>query len=475
MAEKWTHLLQKEFAHQGEMESAVGMETTLFGGPPELGNMLKLANGQIGFMTIFAHPLFANVADIIPAMHFAADEILTNKGVWFTRAEHEKKVHLVKKGTGPGDGGSISPRTQSPVGRLPDAGKDRHQPLSPLADNTRPESGRGRNSGSTTPRNGSRPSSLANAAAIAIPGIETSPRRGSGSRSTQNLNASDRVRSGSALVNGEHIPKELTLDGAPIEEDNGPTSSSTPRQAPSGMSPDSLMAQSDTRRDNGVSMRAGTESISPEVLEQSKISDTEALQKFKFATSNEDEPVRTYNPEKEYKPSKPDARASAPAKDIRAQQPSEDELESVEGENISGTKLRGGGGEDVLTPSGSATSYASDKSEDASRHQNSFQAMRNRAASAPLQAGSPVLRPSFSMGSNSTTSREGSKYDVHTTILSNGDVEEGSTRDRKASTRSMGRRRSKLKLGLAFWKRNRSDKSVEEAGERPDSQGSGGC
>src|ERR1700761_2768852 len=113
------------------MEQAVGMETTLFGGPPELGNMLKLANGQIGFMTIFAHPLFANVADIIPAMRFAADEILTNKGVWFTRAEHEKKLQLVKKGTGPGDGGSISPRTQSPVGRHPEPGKERQTPISP--------------------------------------------------------------------------------------------------------------------------------------------------------------------------------------------------------------------------------------------------------------------------------------------------------------------------------------------------------
>ncbi len=472
--------MQKEFAHQGEMESAVGMETTLFGGPPELGNMLKLANGQIGFMTIFAHPLFANVADIIPAMHFAADEILTNKGVWFTRAEHEKKLVLVKKGTGPGDGGSISPRTQSPAGRLSEPGKDRQLPISPLRgpgevpEQSYPDSGRGRNSGTTTPQNNSRPSSLAAAAGIAIPGIGTSPRRDSGSKSGQSLRASDRGRSGSALVNGEHIPKELTLDRAPIEDDDGPTSNSTPRQAPSAMSSDSLMAQSDSRRDDGVSMQAGADTIPAEFMEQSRMSDTEALHKFNFATSNPDEPIRTFDPEKAYNPSHPDARASVPAKDIKAKQPSEG-LTFAEGENASGTKLRGGGGEELLTPSGSATSYASDKSEDASRHQNSFQAMRNRAASAPQHSDSPVLRPSFSMGSNSTTSREGGKYDVHTTILSNGDVDEGSTatRDRKASTKTMGRRRSKLKLGLAFWKRNRSDKSVEGQGERPDSQGSG--
>ena len=72
VAERWTHLLQQEFASQGEMENQIGMETTLFGGPPEIGNMMKLANGQIGFMSMFAHPLFANVTDVIPAMGFAA-------------------------------------------------------------------------------------------------------------------------------------------------------------------------------------------------------------------------------------------------------------------------------------------------------------------------------------------------------------------------------------------------------------------
>ncbi|ETI28528.1 hypothetical protein G647_00978 [Cladophialophora carrionii CBS 160.54] len=483
VAEKWTHLLQKEFAHQGEMEQAVGLETTLFGGPPELGNMLKLANGQIGFMTIFAHPLFANVADIIPAMRFAADEILTNKGVWFTRAEHEKKLQLVKKGTGPGDVGSISPRTQSPVGRAPETAKERHLPTSPLRgrgdspEKSFPDPGRGRQGGNTTPHNTSRPSSLAAAAAIVVPGVDTPHLRGSGSGSSQDLKASDRVRSGSALVNGEHIPIELTLDGTPIEENDGLTSNSTPRQGPSArdISSESLMAQVDKRRDNMVSMRAGAEAIPPEALEGSRISDAQSMQKFKFATSKEDEPVRTFDPEKNYSPSNPGTRASAPASDSGPKDTRNNGPMSSESEDVSGTKLRGGGGEGLLTPSGSGTSYTSDKSEDASRHQSSFQAVRNRAASAPLHSGSPVLRPSFSMGSNSTTSREGSKYDVHTTILSNGSLEGSSARERKASTKTMGRRRSKLKLGLAFWKRNRSDKSVEGGLERPGSHGSGGC
>ncbi|RMZ80977.1 hypothetical protein DV738_g2380, partial [Chaetothyriales sp. CBS 135597] len=116
VAEKWTYLLQEEFAKQGEMEEAVGMETTLFGGPPELGNMLKLANGQIGFMTIFAHPLFSNVADIIPAMGFAADEINKNKSVWANRAEMEKekqKQTVRPRSPSPLDPGTVSPGTRS--------------------------------------------------------------------------------------------------------------------------------------------------------------------------------------------------------------------------------------------------------------------------------------------------------------------------------------------------------------------------
>lgn len=119
VAERWTHLLQQEFASQGEMENQVGMETTLFGGPPEIGNMMKLANGQIGFMSMFAHPLFANVTDVIPAMGFAAAEINNNKGVWYNRMEQEKRRrHLMNEG-GFSDG-AISPRSQSPAPRKMD-------------------------------------------------------------------------------------------------------------------------------------------------------------------------------------------------------------------------------------------------------------------------------------------------------------------------------------------------------------------
>jgi 3',5'-cyclic-nucleotide phosphodiesterase len=127
VAERWTHLLQQEFASQGEMENQVGMETTLFGGPPEIGNMMKLANGQIGFMGIFAHPLFANVTDVIPAMGFAATEITNNKTVWITRIEREKRKQQLTSEGGFNDG-AVSPRSQSPAPRKLDKLHTAHSP-----------------------------------------------------------------------------------------------------------------------------------------------------------------------------------------------------------------------------------------------------------------------------------------------------------------------------------------------------------
>ncbi|PGH19210.1 hypothetical protein AJ80_04181 [Polytolypa hystricis UAMH7299] len=94
-AQKWTDLLQQEFANQGDMEKTIGMETALFGGPPELGNLVKLATGQMGFMTIFALPLFDGMADLFPEMSFASEEIGRNKSIWQDIVDRETKVDSV--------------------------------------------------------------------------------------------------------------------------------------------------------------------------------------------------------------------------------------------------------------------------------------------------------------------------------------------------------------------------------------------
>ncbi|KAL1971792.1 hypothetical protein VTN31DRAFT_1880 [Thermomyces dupontii] len=91
IAERWTNILQEEFARQGEMEKEVGMETALFGGPPELGNLLKLATGQISFMAVFALPLFEGVAELCPQLSFAVQQIQSNRSIWQDLADREKR------------------------------------------------------------------------------------------------------------------------------------------------------------------------------------------------------------------------------------------------------------------------------------------------------------------------------------------------------------------------------------------------
>ncbi|KAI5304969.1 3',5'-cyclic-nucleotide phosphodiesterase [Ascosphaera pollenicola] len=82
IAEKWTDILQQEFYNQGIMEKEVGMKTALFGGPPELGNMVELAKGQIGFMEFFALPLFQGIGELLPGFIPPANEISKNLAVW---------------------------------------------------------------------------------------------------------------------------------------------------------------------------------------------------------------------------------------------------------------------------------------------------------------------------------------------------------------------------------------------------------
>ncbi|KAM0094774.1 3',5'-cyclic-nucleotide phosphodiesterase [Aspergillus fumigatus] len=112
IAEKWTRILQEEFANQGEMEREVGMETALFGGPPELGNVYKLATGQIGFMSIFALPLFEGVSDLLPELRFTVEHIRTNQTRWHFLADMEKRKQSLLD---PRFEGGLSPRSQSPA------------------------------------------------------------------------------------------------------------------------------------------------------------------------------------------------------------------------------------------------------------------------------------------------------------------------------------------------------------------------
>ncbi|CAI7622816.1 unnamed protein product [Penicillium glandicola] len=113
VAKKWTQILQEEFANQGEMEREVGMETALFGGPPELGNIYKLATGQIGFMSIFALPLFEGISDLLPQLRFTTDHILRNQARWQELSNEELKKQGLPIEKRPEI--TVSPRSHSPA------------------------------------------------------------------------------------------------------------------------------------------------------------------------------------------------------------------------------------------------------------------------------------------------------------------------------------------------------------------------
>ncbi len=93
----------------------MGIPTTLFGGPPELGNLIKLGNSQNSFMNIFARPLFEAVTDVLPAMAFAVTEMKTNQEIWTEKirkqALKEDAMGLKKQRSLEG---LLSPRSGSP-------------------------------------------------------------------------------------------------------------------------------------------------------------------------------------------------------------------------------------------------------------------------------------------------------------------------------------------------------------------------
>ncbi|MCJ1477502.1 3',5'-cyclic-nucleotide phosphodiesterase [Lambiella insularis] len=115
IAARWSDILQLEFARQGEMEKEVGIPTTLVGGPPEIGNVTKLAISQLNFMKMFASPLFDAVTDILPGMQFAVVEIEANQTTWQVKIEEEKAKNEPRfEATRYSLDGFQSPRSGSP-------------------------------------------------------------------------------------------------------------------------------------------------------------------------------------------------------------------------------------------------------------------------------------------------------------------------------------------------------------------------
>ncbi|KXJ94492.1 3'5'-cyclic nucleotide phosphodiesterase [Microdochium bolleyi] len=74
---KWMYILCDEFSRQASMETEIGIPSSLISPPKK--DFLSLAKAQLGFMNMFAIPLFQGVADVLPAMQYTVDELEINK------------------------------------------------------------------------------------------------------------------------------------------------------------------------------------------------------------------------------------------------------------------------------------------------------------------------------------------------------------------------------------------------------------
>lgn len=80
ISSKWTIILTDEFARQATMEKDLGIPTALFA--PPVRETIELGKSQIGFINLFALPLFEGVVEVMPAMVFCIQELQRNKSAW---------------------------------------------------------------------------------------------------------------------------------------------------------------------------------------------------------------------------------------------------------------------------------------------------------------------------------------------------------------------------------------------------------
>lgn len=82
-------ILTDEFARQASMESDLGIPSALFA--PPVREIVELGQSQVGFINMFALPLFQGITDVMPAMQFCVDELQSNKARWVSRIEEEQE------------------------------------------------------------------------------------------------------------------------------------------------------------------------------------------------------------------------------------------------------------------------------------------------------------------------------------------------------------------------------------------------
>ena len=100
------------------MEEELNIPSSLMARPAT--DIISLGKAQLGFMNLFALPLFQGVADLMPAMQYCVDELEANKVLFETQVQEEQsKVDPAIRTLQRGDG-SFSPKTVSMAAATPD-------------------------------------------------------------------------------------------------------------------------------------------------------------------------------------------------------------------------------------------------------------------------------------------------------------------------------------------------------------------
>jgi hypothetical protein len=105
------YILSDEFSRQASMEDELKIPTSLMVRPSK--DIVTLGKSQLGFMNLFALPLFQGVADLLPGMQYCVDELESNKALFETKvAEAQSQMDPALRPSLQRDG-TFSPRTMS--------------------------------------------------------------------------------------------------------------------------------------------------------------------------------------------------------------------------------------------------------------------------------------------------------------------------------------------------------------------------
>lgn len=104
------HVLAEEFSRQASMESELEIKSSLLAPPKK--DIKSMSSAQLGFMSFFAVPLFQGVAEIMPAMKYAVDEIAVNKALFEQKAK-ASETDLTETAAGEDTSSSVTTKGSS--------------------------------------------------------------------------------------------------------------------------------------------------------------------------------------------------------------------------------------------------------------------------------------------------------------------------------------------------------------------------